>query len=67
MNDIKMKLDELFESKGIRKNYAAKHLKVDPTTMSNWVKGRSYPDLNKAVKLAKILDCKVDDLYEIED
>lgn len=62
-----MKLDELFKTSGVRKNHAAKQLKVDPTTMSNWVTGKTYPDLNKAVQLAKILDCKVDDLYERND
>lgn len=58
-----MNLDELFKLKGIRKNYAAKQLEIDPTTISNWSKGRTYPDLNQAVKLAEILNCKVDDLY----
>lgn len=64
MDDIKMNLDELFKVKGIRKNYAAKQLKVDPTTISNWIKGRSYPDLNQAVKLADIFKCDVNDLYK---
>lgn len=63
MDDIIMNLDALFKEKGVKKNYAAREVNVDPTTMSSWSKGKTYPDLNQAVKLSKILDCELGDLY----
>lgn len=65
--EIKMKLNELFEEKGIRKKHVAKQIGVDATTISNWVSGKSYPKLNQAVQLADILNCDITDLYERTD
>ncbi|WP_407268987.1 helix-turn-helix transcriptional regulator [Radiobacillus sp. PE A8.2] len=42
-------------------------LEVSPQQFSNWVKGHSAPYLETAFKLAKILDCKVDDLWEYKE
>ena len=44
-----------------------RELKVSPQQFSNWVKGDSNPYLEKAFKLARLLDCKVDDLWEYEE
>lgn len=58
-----MRLDELFEETGMKKKYAAKQLKVDATTISNWISGKSYPKLDRAVMLADLLGCHITDLY----
>lgn len=64
---MKSRLNELIEKSGLRKKYIAKEVGITPTQFSNWIAGRSYPPLDKAYKLAKLLNCKVDDLYEEEE
>ncbi|WP_121605294.1 helix-turn-helix transcriptional regulator [Virgibacillus sp. Bac332] len=44
-----------------------KDLGVSPQQFSNWVKGDSSPYLETAFKLARMLDCKVDDLWEYKE
>lgn len=62
---MKSNIGELIDKKGYKKKYIATKLDVTPTQLSNWVSGRSYPTIEKAFRLAEILDCKVDDLYII--
>ncbi|MDF2791660.1 MAG: transcriptional regulator [Neobacillus sp.] len=50
--------------RGFKKKYIASELHISPTQLSNWISGRSYPTIEKAFKLAEILECEVDDLYE---
>jgi putative transcriptional regulator len=64
---MKSRLNELIEKSGYRKKYIAKEVGITPTQLSNWIASRSYPPLDKAYKLAKLLNCKVDDLYEEEE
>jgi putative transcriptional regulator len=61
---MKSRLNELIEKSGYMKKYIAKEVGITPTQLSNWIACRSYPPLDKAYKLAKLLGCKVDDLYE---
>ena len=35
--------------------------------MSNYVTGKSYPPVDKAFELAKIFNCRVDDLYTLKE
>ena len=45
-----------------------KEFEVSKMTFSNWVTGKSRPNLEQSFKLAKRLDCLVDNLWEyIED
>ena len=54
----------LIKMKGLRKGYVAEYIGVNPNTVSNWIKGVSYPKLDQAYKLAKLLDCQLDDLIQ---
>lgn len=45
----------------------AKELNVAKQTISGWATGRVKPPLVIAFKLAKLLDCKVDDLWELKE
>lgn len=47
-----------------KREYIMKELDVSANTLSNWCTGKSIPSLEKAFKLAELLECKVDDLYE---
>lgn len=49
------------------KKEVAMKLGVSQIALSRWINGHSMPSLLKAMKLARILDCKVDDLYKLED
>lgn len=66
MMKIVSKIGERIEESGLKNNFIAKKIGgVTPKTIYNWRKGLSYPPFEKAFILAKILNCKVDDLAEI--
>lgn len=61
---MKSRIGEWIDRAGYKKKYIAKELDVSPTQLSNWIAGRSNPPIEKAFKLASMLNCKVDDLYK---
>jgi transcriptional regulator with XRE-family HTH domain len=61
---MKSRIGELIEAAGYKKKYIAQKLDISPTQLSNWISGRSYPPIEKAFKLAKMLGVKIDELYE---
>lgn len=61
---MKSNIGEVILLSGLRKGYIAKQLGVNPNTVSNWIKGKSYPTLDKAYKMSKLVNCKLDDLIE---
>jgi DNA-binding XRE family transcriptional regulator len=56
---IKIRLAEL----EIKQQELSDKLGVTKQTMSLWVNGKSMPTLETAFKIAKLLDCKLDELY----
>ncbi|MBT2599072.1 helix-turn-helix transcriptional regulator [Oceanobacillus sp. ISL-73] len=63
---MKMIFDEIRKRKGITKMFIAKELGVSRGTIDNWIEGKSIIRLDQAIKLTKILNCKLEDLYEEE-
>lgn len=61
---IKCNLGRILDIKGIKRKWVAEQLDVSQQTVSGWIKDKNYPPMDKAFKLARILDVKVDDLYE---
>ncbi|WP_285226627.1 helix-turn-helix transcriptional regulator [Oceanobacillus sp. ISL-74] len=61
-----MIFDEIRKRKGITKMFIAKELGVSRGTIDNWIEGKSIIRLDQAIKLTKILNCKLEDLYEEE-
>lgn len=61
---MKLKIRELIQESGMTKRFVAGKIGVNENTLGNWMDGRSMPRLDQAVRLAKILNCKVDDLWE---
>lgn len=45
------------------KKKVAEKLGVSQVVLSRWINNHNKPSLEKAFKLAEILNCKVDDLY----
>jgi putative transcriptional regulator len=37
---------------------------ISNNTLSNWCTAKTFPTIPQAIKLAKVLGCKIDDLYE---
>ncbi|WP_144551998.1 helix-turn-helix transcriptional regulator [Peribacillus simplex] len=63
---LKPRIRVLLAEKDLKQNEICKELEVSATQFSNWVNGTSFPRLELAFKLAKILDCKIEELW-IED
>ena len=60
----KMNVKQLRLSKKLTQYQLAKKLKIQRSTVSMWETGRSYPNATILKKLAKILDCTIDDLLK---
>lgn len=53
----------MMKRKWIIQDELADRLGVTQTTVSNWINGRSAPDSLTLRKIAKILDCSMDDFF----
>lgn len=60
---LKVRLAEL----EIKQQDLSEELGVTKQTMNAWVKGRTMPTLETTFKIAKRLDCKVDDLFAYKE
>lgn len=58
-------LEEKEAGRKVNKEWLAKELGVSRQTISNYISGRYYPTLDKCLKLAELLNRKVEDLYEL--
>ncbi|MEC0667061.1 helix-turn-helix domain-containing protein [Priestia flexa] len=67
-DDLKPKLKVRFAMLDVRQQKIAEDLQESNQTISAWVNGHKTPPLKKAFRLAKLLDCRIEDLWEyIED
>ena len=64
---IKLIINERIKDTGLKKMYIAEQMGVNKDTLTNWINGRSMIKLDQAVKLARLLNCNVDDLYIWEE
>lgn len=62
---MKNNIDYWIEKRGYKKKWVAEQLDVSQNVLSRWINGHSNPSLESALRLAKLLKCKVDDLYEL--
>ena len=59
-----MKIKTLIEKSGLKKKYIAKKIGVVDNTMTNWVLGKTTPNIIQAQKLSRILGLKsIDELF----
>ena len=61
-NNIKKYLDK----RGLKSIWVAEQIGCHPSEFSNWVRGERRPNLPRAMKLANLLNCKVEDLFPEE-
>lgn len=64
---MKSLIGVLIEKKGYKKRFIAEQMEVSPNQLSNWITGKSFPPLNKAFKLSRLLGVTVEDLYEYKE
>jgi putative transcriptional regulator len=62
-DDMKSKIGEWIDKRGYKRKFVAEKMGVSQNQLSNWVTGKSFPTVEKLFKLAKVLDCTVDELY----
>jgi len=58
-------LNNILKEKGLKKSWLAKQLGVSKQSVTNWVKGRNYPEVKTMKKLSEILDTKIEDIFFI--
>ncbi|GAF63631.1 putative transcriptional regulator [Bacillus sp. TS-2] len=58
------KLKKILTQRGLKQNYIAQKIGVAPGTISQIVKGESMPTLTVALKIAYLLDMKVEEIWE---
>ena len=63
MNRIK----ELLARNGLKVKWIAEQIGCHPTEVSNWISGRRVPNLQRAIKIASLLGCAVEDLFPITE
>lgn len=63
---VKMRIRELCEAKGLTQRYLADQLNIDNSTVNKWIVGENIPRADKLPKLAQLLGCTIDELFEKE-
>jgi putative transcriptional regulator len=63
---MKPKIQELRKERGLMQGFVAKQMGISQQLLSDWEKGRTYPRIDKAYKLAKVLGVGIEELYEVE-
>ena len=59
MNNIK----KVIWDSGLRKNYIAEQMGIQPSNISMWISGERLPSAPRIRMLCRLLKCKVKDLY----
>ena len=63
--EIRSNIERLIRESGLRDEVIREALQIKQPQLRNIKKGESYPTAPKLFALAKLLKCKVDDLYEV--
>ncbi len=62
---LRINIKLLRQKKGFRQKDLARELDVDRTTVTKWETGGAVPKTEKLPQLAKVLDCTIDELYNL--
>ena len=60
-----MNIKTLREKKGLRQADIAEELQIDRSAVAKWETGEAMPKSDKLPKLAKVLGCTIEDLYNL--
>lgn len=64
---MKSNIGSLIDERGYKKKYIAEKMEITQAQLSNWINNRNFIPIDKAFKLASLLNCKVDDLYNYKE
>lgn len=64
---MKSKIGEIMKNSPYKRTYIEKQMEVSRNTLSNWCTGKTHPSAPELFKLAKLLEVKVDEMYEYEE
>ncbi|MFT8320096.1 MAG: helix-turn-helix transcriptional regulator [Bacillus sp. (in: firmicutes)] len=60
-------IEEIIETSGYRKDYIAKEINISTRQLRKYEKKELFIPMEKALLLSRLLNCKLDDLYEWSD
>lgn len=63
MGMLKSRLKDVLKERGLK----AEQMGIAPTIISRWANDRGKPSVEKLFELARVIGCKVDDLYDWKD
>jgi transcriptional regulator with XRE-family HTH domain len=64
---VKSNIGKIIDESPYKREYIRKHFNKSRNTISNWCTGKSYPSVPELFELVKILNVKVDEMYEVID
>jgi transcriptional regulator with XRE-family HTH domain len=64
---MKNNLGKIIKNSPYKREFIQRYMGVSRNTLSNWVTGKTTPTVSDLFKLARLLEVKVDDLYEWEE
>lgn len=64
---MKSKLKEQILKSGYKQSYLASELGISENTLSSYISGRRNPRVDKAQKLANLLNCRIEDIFFAKD
>ncbi|EOH75028.1 helix-turn-helix domain-containing protein [Enterococcus malodoratus] len=62
--DVGQRLKQRRNELHLKQDYVAEKLGITRQTMSNWENGRSYPDIERIIRLSEIYDLSLDELLK---
>lgn len=60
---METKLKQILKERGIKQSFIAEKAKITPGTLSKIVRGESIPSLPVAIKIARVLETTVEELW----
>ena len=62
---VKNRLKEILDSKGIKQVWLAEKANIDKSTVGNIIKNRFNTNVEVAIRIAKAVNMKVEDIWEV--
>lgn len=64
---LKSRLKDVLKERGLKQSWVAEQMGIAPTIISRWANDRGKLSVEKLFELARVIGCKVDDLYDWKD
>lgn len=64
---VKNKLREILEEKGLKQTWLAQKIGIDRSTLSTVIANKKGTNLETAMRIAKTLNLKMEDIFELID